>query len=187
MATTQRVPPPGGVTGSPPAVPPTPTTLPPATTAAAFATFLDGKIKGSDGKLGTPLTPLNSLGYTGSTIGAQWMAFYNAKRLTTPGFPLLNYEAAFLALVTEAELGIDLASGVGGGGAAVGAVTQSAVVTAAQEAGSIFSVLQSGSLWLRIGEGILGIVLIAIGIAKITNAVPIATKVAKAAGAVAVL
>ena len=52
---------------------------------------------------------------------------------------------------------------------------------------SVFSVLQSGNLWLRIGEGILGIVLIAIGIAKLTNAVPIATKVAKTAGAVAVL
>lgn len=176
MAVTQ-IPNPG-LTGSPPPVPPTPTRLPPTTTAAAFATFLNGKIKGSDGKTGTPLTPLNSLGYTGSSIGAQWLAFYNAKRLTAPGQPLLSYEAAFLALVTEAELGIDLAAGIGGGAAAPGALAQSATVTAAQEAGAIFKVFQSGALWMRAGEIILGLLLIAVGVAKMTGAVPVATKIA---------
>lgn len=34
--------------------------------------------------------------------------------------------------------------------------------------------------WLRIGEVVLGLVLIAVGVAKLTNAVPIATTVAKA-------
>lgn len=40
-----------------------------------------------------------------------------------------------------------------------------------------------GSWLLRIGEVLLGIVLIAIGVAHITKAVPVATKIAKTAGA----
>jgi hypothetical protein len=39
--------------------------------------------------------------------------------------------------------------------------------------------LTQSSTWLRIAEGILGVVLIAVGIARITNAVPIATKIAR--------
>jgi hypothetical protein len=90
-------------------------------------------------------------------------------------------------LAEEAYLGTDLAAGSAGGLALGGAAAQSVTVTAAQEAGSIFSVLQSGSLWLRLAEGLLGIVLVAIGLARLTNAVPVATKIAKTAGAVAVL
>jgi hypothetical protein len=177
MATAIQVPPPGGLTGTP-AIPPTPTTIPPATTPQAYAAFLNAHVKGSDGKLGTPLTPLNGLGFTGATIGAQWLTFYNNRRLITPGKPLLDYEVAFLALVTEAELGIDLAAGTGGAAAAPGALAQSAVVTAAQEAGAIFSVFQSSALWMRAGQVILGLLLISVGIAKMTGAVPIATKIA---------
>jgi hypothetical protein len=40
--------------------------------------------------------------------------------------------------------------------------------------------LGQASTWLRIGEGVLGLVLIAVGVARITNAVPVATKIAKA-------
>lgn len=38
--------------------------------------------------------------------------------------------------------------------------------------------LASANLWLRIGEVVLGIVLIAVGTAELTHAVPIATKIA---------
>lgn len=51
----------------------------------------------------------------------------------------------------------------------------------------LLSALTSGALWIRVAEGVLGVVLIAIGLAKITRAVPVATKIAKTAGAVAVL
>jgi hypothetical protein len=44
-----------------------------------------------------------------------------------------------------------------------------------------------GNWLLRIGEALLGIVLLAIGVARITRAVPVATKIAKTAGAGALL
>jgi hypothetical protein len=44
-----------------------------------------------------------------------------------------------------------------------------------------------GSWLLRIGEVLLGLVLLAVGVARITRAVPVATKIAKTAGAGALL
>lgn len=46
--------------------------------------------------------------------------------------------------------------------------------------------LEEGSTWIRAGEAALGIILIAIGVARITRAVPIATDIAKTAGATAI-
>jgi|SRR5271166_2693411 len=53
--------------------------------------------------------------------------------------------------------------------------------------GDFFGRLTQASTWVRVGEVILGLVLIAIGIARMTHAVPIATKIATKAGAAAVL
>lgn len=156
----------------------------PATTPQAFATYLNGKFKGTDGKLGDPLTPLDSLGLTGATIGDQWLSFYAEASARDPGKTLEQYEEAFVVLAEEAYLGLDLAAGTSGGLAAGGAFAQSATVTAAQEAGSIFSVLQSGSLWLRVGEVVLGIALIIVAVAKLASGTPAgkaALKVGKAA------
>lgn len=152
----------------------------PATTPQAFASYLDAHFKGDNGKLGGPVKALDSQGATGSTLGAQWLSWY-AKSFAANGGnanTLLQYEEAFTVLWEEATLGGDLAAGLGGGSAAVGALAQSATVTAAQEAGSIFSVLQSGSLWIRVGEVLLGLILLGVGVARVTSAVPIATKVA---------
>jgi len=44
-----------------------------------------------------------------------------------------------------------------------------------------------GSWLLRIGEVLLGLVLLAIGVARVTRAVPVATRIAKTAGAGALL
>jgi hypothetical protein len=52
---------------------------------------------------------------------------------------------------------------------------------------NFFDRLGEANTWIRVGEVILGLVLIAAGIAKITHAVPIATDVAKAAGTAALL
>lgn len=49
--------------------------------------------------------------------------------------------------------------------------------------GSTLSRLASANLWERVGMVILGIVLISAGVAHITHAIPIATKIAKTAGA----
>lgn len=46
--------------------------------------------------------------------------------------------------------------------------------------GDFFSRLSQANTWLRIGEGLLGIILIAVGLAKMTHAVPAATKIARA-------
>lgn len=53
------------------------------------------------------------------------------------------------------------------------------------KAGTFFDDLTSKNFWLRAGEVILGLILIAVGVAKLTHAVPIATKVAKTVGATA--
>jgi hypothetical protein len=49
--------------------------------------------------------------------------------------------------------------------------------------GDFFARLTEGSTWMRIGEALLGLVLIAVGMARITHAVPIATSIARTVGA----
>lgn len=46
--------------------------------------------------------------------------------------------------------------------------------------GDFFSRLTNANTWLRLGEVVLGVLLIAVGVAKMTNAVPAATKIARA-------
>lgn len=53
--------------------------------------------------------------------------------------------------------------------------------------GDFFGRLTDAHTWVRIGEVVLGLVLIAVAVARITHAVPIATRVAKTAGAVALV
>lgn len=62
------------------------------------------------------------------------------------------------------------AAGVGGGNPLAGLA----------QVGQFFSALSQGSTWIRVAEGILGIILLAVGVARITHAVPIATKIAGA-------
>ena len=61
--------------------------------------------------------------------------------------------------------------------AATGAVNS---VPGLQQVGSFFGALAEGSTWTRVAEGILGIILIAVGLARLTHAVPIVTKIAGA-------
>jgi hypothetical protein len=61
-------------------------------------------------------------------------------------------------------------------------------ITAASASGAVTGLtslnpiagLFQGNIWMRVGEVVLGIVLIAIGVAELTHAVPIATTIAKA-------
>lgn len=69
----------------------------------------------------------------------------------------------------------------------VGNVAGKAASAATGSITDFLSRLASGATWLRVAESVLGLVLIAIGLARITHAVPIATKVAKTAGAVALV
>ena len=52
--------------------------------------------------------------------------------------------------------------------------------------GDFFARLTEASTWERVGTAALGLILIAIGLARITKAVPVATKIAKTVGAVAI-
>lgn len=73
------------------------------------------------------------------------------------------------------------------GDVATGVSTASFLPSWADGLANLLGDLENGALWLRVAEGVLGIVLIAIGLARITKAVPVATKIAKTAGAAAVL
>jgi hypothetical protein len=53
------------------------------------------------------------------------------------------------------------------------------VLTGLAAIGDFFQRLTQGNTWLRIGEGLLGIILIAVGLAHMTRAVPIATAIAR--------
>ncbi|MEU9022347.1 hypothetical protein [Actinomadura sp. NPDC048394] len=69
---------------------------------------------------------------------------------------------------------VDPGTGVKEAGDAVTSVTN-----------DVLKPLFQANLWIRVAEVALGIILIAVGLARITNAVPIATKIAKTAGMVA--
>jgi hypothetical protein len=82
-----------------------------------------------------------------------------------------------------------LAAGAGVDAAAqtvTSAVANVAKTTATTTAGlgGIFSGFFQANIWIRVTEAVLGLVLIAIGLSRITKAVPIATSIAKKAGAV---
>jgi hypothetical protein len=74
-------------------------------------------------------------------------------------------------------------------GAALGAAHAAGYLTNPldylKDIGGFFDDLGSGNLWLRIGQVVLGLILIAVGVAELTHAVPIATHVAKTVGATA--
>lgn len=56
-----------------------------------------------------------------------------------------------------------------------------------KDAGAFFSDLTSANFWLRLSEVVLGLILIAVGVAELTHAVPVATHIAKTVGSTAAL
>jgi hypothetical protein len=54
------------------------------------------------------------------------------------------------------------------------------VATVANTVPQFLGKLANANLWMRVGEVILGLLLIAVGVAEMTHAVPIATKIASA-------
>lgn len=55
-------------------------------------------------------------------------------------------------------------------------------LTGLAAAGDFFQRLTQGSTWIRVGEFILGVILIAAGLARITHAIPAATRIATMVG-----
>lgn len=133
--------------------------------------------------------------YWGAAAGAAY-ASWNAKNpMGTAG----TNAQTFMAMV--------LAQGLARAIQAVGTFTGSSLPTAAANAASnttavkgagavesaltavpdFLSRLTSANLWERIGEVVLGLILLAVGVAHVTRAVPIATHIAKTVGAAAVM
>lgn len=53
--------------------------------------------------------------------------------------------------------------------------------------GDFFGLLTQSNTWIRLGQIVLGVILVAVGLARVTHAVPAATKIAKTVGAVGVI
>jgi hypothetical protein len=66
---------------------------------------------------------------------------------------------------------------VGKVGEGVGKAVGQGIIDAASNLNPIAGLFQA-HIWLRVGEVVLGLLLLAVGVAKLTNAVPIATKIA---------
>lgn len=120
-------------------------------------------------------------GFHGYGTEAQAEAAPNAVNLITRAFAdgwIADYNAA---VKEKAQPGGANANILNPATAAKAAVTGAAAsIPGVQQIGDFFSTLAEGNTWIRIAEGLLGIVLIAIGLARITHAVPIATKIAGA-------
>lgn len=81
----------------------------------------------------------------------------------------------------------DAESAAGGIQAKAGSEAQSGSLPGGLTAiGDFFSDLSRASTWIRVGQVVLGLILIAVGVARITHAVPVATSIARTAGAVAI-
>ena len=63
-----------------------------------------------------------------------------------------------------------------------GGFTASGPLSGLAAIGNFFNSLSQASTWIRVGEVLLGLILVAVGLARLTHAVPVATKVATAVG-----
>lgn len=137
---------------------------------------------------------------------AQWWVVWNAnsgavnvvQSASTPATPasgkVFGPYATQAAAQAEAKAspstGQIIALGVNAGlgsatGGAVGDTQTGSPLTGLAAIGDFFSRLTQANTWERIGMVLLGIVLVAAGVAHLTHAVPVATKIAKTAGVAA--
>lgn len=150
----------GGAATTPNGAPPIPNTTP-----SDFATYLNTYFNH-----GAPIT-LKGVP-SGATLGDQWTAWYVAN--SKPGIPLLTYEDAFIVLWEDYTLGLSLAQGVAGGAGATGTFVNSIPQGLSAFSGfagidNLIGALTDSHFWLRIAEGALGIILIAVALGKITG------------------
>lgn len=117
--------------------------------------------------------------------GKNYSALYSYIEAQNPSAAPHDIAVAVADLLLSSAVGSAIGQGAG---EAAGAVAASATgIETAQYLPSwavpfadFLGVLENGNTWLRIAEGILGVVLIAVGLARLTHAVPIATKIAGA-------
>jgi hypothetical protein len=75
---------------------------------------------------------------------------------------------------TPPNINVGTTTGVGFNG--------SGVLSGLDAIGAFFSSLGQANTWIRVGEALLGLILISVGVAHMTHAVSVATKIAKTAG-----
>ena len=152
-----------------------------------WAAYLDANLKGSDGKIGSPVTALTQLGITGSSIGDQFLNFYNVTHTKYGNQYTLNqYGDAFVVIWTDATLGQNLANLGGFEGQLIQLFSNASIKGTNQAAKSINNVtggllswenaisgflggLESGTLWIRVAKVIVGGTILIVGFAKLTN------------------
>jgi hypothetical protein len=130
---------------------------------------------------------------TGQGDGAAYQVWANAAiakdRALTPAqaYAIWATGTGVSAALGAAATGTATATGEAATGAAAGANQVAKALNpitswaAGIEAiGAFFEKLGSPALWIRVAEVAVGVILLAAGIAKMTNAIPVATKIAKA-------
>lgn len=133
-----------------------------------------------------PLKSLPPVKLTDHSYGYQTTAqvFLNSNNTTAGGWFgawLLTITGTNLAQALADALNV-LRNAAGSAGPALGNAVSIPNPLAA--VGDFLSRLTQANTWIRVGEVLLGIVLLAVGVARLTNAVPAATKIAKTAAKV---
>jgi hypothetical protein len=125
-----------------------------------------------------------SLGFHGYATQAQAEANRNSVNFFQKG-PLNLLETDYTKAVQEgAQPGgpNDITTPVGAAKAAAAGSGIPNPLSGLDAIGSFFGTLTEASTWMRVGEVVLGIILLAVGVSRMTKAVPVATKVAKTVG-----
>lgn len=168
------------------------TTLP--ANAAQYESYFNANLKGDGTHAGTPSPGISQWGFTGSTIGAQWMSFYaQASGKYGAKYTITQYAQAFVVLFEEAQTGStiagataatgtvsgDILSGIGkgisqlnsqsGGTLAAAGNVWSSITSWQQAFGDITGALTSSALWIRIIKVIGGGILLIVGAAHISG------------------
>lgn len=128
---------------------------------------------------------VNKISRPGGPRGPQQTNYVIEQAATRP----LNTVAGPYSTKAEAQAWQTSANTAGNSpGSAVGGVTNAVGnATGLTAIGDFFSRLTQANTWIRAAEVVLGVVLLAIGIARITDAVPAATRIARTAGAAALI
>jgi hypothetical protein len=123
--------------------------------------------------------------YPGKNAGAAYTDYANAHPSLSPtqassAFALEIALSGIDKAIASAVTGVGKLTGATPGGIVAGAkaVSQLNPLTGLDAIGNFFNKLGDASTWIRVAEVAVGLLLIAVGIAELTKAVPLATKIA---------
>lgn len=131
--------------------------------------------------------PKSNTGTFGVPPGGPWFVFLATGTVQRQSNPALAEALALSGWIGFANSADAYAVAHGTSAPALVGGAVDAVSGATTDVGDFLSRLTSPQTWIRVAEVVLGLLLIAVGIAKLTNAIPAATKVAKTVGVAAAL